>query len=146
MSNFDKDEFKKKVHAKLMDKTLFYKIIDFNKIKVYNWNSLIKLKRCLIMLKYNDIPNWILKLNLDELEFIRKIIVNSGSLKELAKEYNITYPTIRNKLNKLIEKINSSNEENQDEYIEKIKKLTLEDKIDLDVAKELIKEYKLIKK
>lgn len=98
------------------------------------------------MLKYNDIPNWFLKLNLDELEFIRKIIVNSGSLKELAKEYNITYPTIRNKLNKLIEKINSSNEENQDEYIEKIKKLTLEDKIDLDVAKELIKEYKLIKK
>lgn len=98
------------------------------------------------MLKYNDIPNWILKLNLDELEFIRKIIVNSGSLKELAKEYNITYPTIRNKLNRLIEKINSSNEENQDEYIEKIKKLTLEDKIDLDVAKELIKEYKLIKK
>jgi hypothetical protein len=48
------------------------------------------------MLKYNDIPNWVLKLNIDELEFIRKIIVNSGSLKELAKEYNITYPTIRN--------------------------------------------------
>ena len=98
------------------------------------------------MLKYNDIPNWVLELNIDELEFIRKIIVNSGSLKELAKEYNITYPTIRNKLNKLIEKINLSDKEYQDEYIEKIKKLTLEDKIDLEVAKELIKEYKLIKK
>ena len=98
------------------------------------------------MLKYNDIPNWVLELNIDELEFIRKIIVNSGSLKELAKEYNITYPTIRNKLNKLIEKINLSDKEYQDEYIEKIKKLTVEDKIDLEVAKELIKEYKLIKK
>ena len=30
------------------------------------------------MLKYNDIPNWILKLNLDELEFIRKIIVKQS--------------------------------------------------------------------
>lgn len=98
------------------------------------------------MLKINDIPNWVLELNIEELEFIKKIIINSGSLKDLAKDYNITYPTIRNKLNKLIKKINSSNEEYQDEYIEKIKKLTLEDKIDLDVAKELIKEYKLTKK
>ena len=42
-----------------------------------------------------DIPSWILSLDSEDIEFIRKFIVNSGSLKSLAKEYGVSYPTVR---------------------------------------------------
>ncbi|MCR9183075.1 MAG: DUF2089 domain-containing protein [Flavobacteriaceae bacterium] len=46
-----------------------------------------------------------LKLQNDEQDFILKFLLNSGSLKEMAKQMNISYPTLRNKLDDLIEKI-----------------------------------------
>jgi hypothetical protein len=46
-----------------------------------------------------------LKLQPDEQEFILQFLMNSGSLKEMAKQMNNSYPTIRNKLDDLIEKI-----------------------------------------
>lgn len=38
-------------------------------------------------------------------EFILKFIKNSGSLKDMAKELNLSYPTVRNLLDEIIEKI-----------------------------------------
>jgi len=52
-----------------------------------------------------DIPSWILSLDSEDIEFIRKFIVNSGSLKSLAKEYGVSYPTVRLRLDRLIQKI-----------------------------------------
>lgn len=98
------------------------------------------------MLKYNDIPNWIVGLEQEDLELIKKMTIYSGSLKELAKEYNVTYPTIRLKINKLIKKIKDSEKDEPDLYIEKIKALALNDKISIEVAKELIKDYQRLKK
>jgi hypothetical protein len=46
-----------------------------------------------------------LKLQAEEQDFILKFLLNSGSLKEMAKQMNLSYPTIRNKLDDLIEKI-----------------------------------------
>jgi hypothetical protein len=46
-----------------------------------------------------------LKLLPEEQEFILQFLTNSGSLKEMAKQMNNSYPTIRNKLDDLIEKI-----------------------------------------
>ena len=53
---------------------------------------------------------WIEYLNEDELELIFKFIVYSGSLKKLALEYKVTYPTIRLKLDRLIQKIGIAKE------------------------------------
>ncbi len=47
-----------------------------------------------------------LKLAAEEQDFILKFLLNSGSLKEMAKQMNMSYPTIRNRLDDLIEKIN----------------------------------------
>jgi hypothetical protein len=41
----------------------------------------------------------------DDQDFILKLIRASGSLKELAGLYGISYPTVRNRLDSLIEKI-----------------------------------------
>lgn len=94
------------------------------------------------MVNLNDIPNWILNLEAEDINFIKKFVLYSGSLKELAKDYDITYPTIRIRLDKLIEKIKNCNPNETDTYIEKIKVLALENKIDIEIAKTLIIEYK----
>ncbi len=66
----------------------------------------------------------------------------SGSLKEIAKEYNVTYPTVRLRLDKLIQKIQISENESEDPYIGLIKRMAINDKIDFHTAKILINEYK----
>ena len=93
-------------------------------------------------MRYDDLPVWITLLENEDLNFIKKMVLASGSLKDLAKEYNVTYPTMRNRLDKLIEKIKIYDQEENDEFIERIKILAIDDKIDLDTAKLLIEEYR----
>ena len=77
--------------------------------------------------------------------FIKKLIIFSGSLKDLANEYGVTYPTIRIRMNKIIEKVNLYDKKEEDEYISKIKSLALSEKIDIETAKYLIQEYRRVK-
>lgn len=72
-------------------------------------------------MKEEDIPVWIMRLE-EDLEFIRKFILASGSLKEMAKEYGVSYPTIRLRLDKLIQLIQMSNDNKKDSYISLVKK------------------------
>ena len=97
------------------------------------------------MLKYDEIPNWLVNLENEDLMFIKKLIIFSGSLKDLANEYGVTYPTIRNRMNKIIEKVNLYDKKEEDEYISKIKSLALSEKIDIETAKYLIQEYRRVK-
>lgn len=53
-----------------------------------------------------ELPALIL-LTADEQDFILKFVKHSGSLKEMAKELNLSYPTVRNLLNDIIAKIES---------------------------------------
>lgn len=48
---------------------------------------------------------WIEKLSDEDLSFIKRFVLASGSLKELAKAYGISYPTVRLRLDRLIEKV-----------------------------------------
>lgn len=48
-----------------------------------------------------------LKLSRDEQEFILNFFLSSGSIKEMAKQAHLSYPTMRNKMDDLIAKINS---------------------------------------
>lgn len=89
-----------------------------------------------------NVPNWILSLEEDDLEFIKKFITNSGSLKEIAKVYDVSYPTVRIKLDRLIEKIRLNVEMNNEEFIQFIKKLSIDDRINLEEAKLIIEKYK----
>ena len=88
-----------------------------------------------------NIPQWLEELDENDYTFIKKFILASGSLKELAKEYNISYPTVRLKLNRLIEKIKSNDREDS-EYVRLIKGLAIEGKVTPEAAKILITEYR----
>ncbi len=48
---------------------------------------------------------WIDYLNEEDLAFIKRFVLASGSLKEVAKQYGISYPTVRLRLDRLIAKI-----------------------------------------
>ena len=48
---------------------------------------------------------WIDFISEEDLAFIKRFVLASGSLKEMAKAYGISYPTVRLRLDRLIEKI-----------------------------------------
>ncbi len=41
-------------------------------------------------------------------QFVLRFVINSGSLKEMATELKLSYPTVRNMLNEIIEKLKSN--------------------------------------
>ena len=50
--------------------------------------------------------NWLDVLSEEDAAFLKRFLLASGSLKQLAKEYDVSYPTVRARLNRLIDKIN----------------------------------------
>ena len=91
------------------------------------------------------IPEWIANLDDEDVSFMKRFLLASGSLKEMAKQYEVTYPTVRLRLDKLIQKIQVSDSTESEPYIALVKKLAIDDKLDFDTAKILISEYKKVK-
>lgn len=91
------------------------------------------------------LPEWMSNLEDEDLVFIKRFLLASGSLKEIAKQYGVTYPTVRLRLDKLIQKIQIGEETAGEPYIALIKRMAVNDKIDFDTAKILISEYKKMK-
>lgn len=91
------------------------------------------------------IPEWIVNLDDEDVSFIKKFLFASGSLKEMAKQYEVTYPTVRLRLDRLIQKIKVSDDTESESYIALIKRLAINEKLDFDTAKVLISEYKKVK-
>ena len=88
------------------------------------------------------IPDWMTNLDDEDMVFVKKLILSSGSLKDMAKEYQVTYPTVRLRLDKLIQKIGLNESNDKEPYIALVKRLAINDKLDFDTAKILINEYK----
>ena len=91
------------------------------------------------------IPAWMAKLEDEDLAFIKKFILASGSLKEVASVYGVSYPTVRLRLDRLIQKIRLSEQVAEEPYVSLIKRLALDDKLDFDTAKLLVTEYRKTK-
>src|SRR3989442_11572944 len=48
---------------------------------------------------------WLEHLSEEDLAFLKRFLLSSGTLKELAKQYGISYPTVRLRLDRLIDKV-----------------------------------------
>lgn len=88
------------------------------------------------------VPEWMAELDEEDVAFIRRFLLASGSLKEVAGEYGVSYPTVRLRLDRLIQKIGLGEDRAADPYVALIKRLAVSDKVDFDAAKILISEYK----
>ena len=93
----------------------------------------------------NRLPPWLEGLEEEDLNFIKRFVLASGSLKEMAGQYGVTYPTVRLRLDRLIQKIRLGEEKSPPPYVDIIKRLAVDDKLDFDTAKILITEYRKAK-
>lgn len=90
----------------------------------------------------SPMPRWMENLGREDMEFIRRFVLESGSLKAVARQYSVTYPTVRLRLDRIIQKINAARQQETDSYISLIKNMALDDRLDFDTAKVLIEQYK----
>ena len=88
------------------------------------------------------VPQWMTGLEEEDVNFIKRFLLASGSLKAVAAEYGVTYPTVRLRLDRLIQKIQMNEDTAEDPFVSLVKRLALKDKMDLDTAKVLIASYK----
>ena len=74
------------------------------------------------------VPDWMRNLEDEDVTFIKNFLLASGSLKEIAKQYQVTYPTVRLRLDRLIQKINLSADTENEPYITLIKRLAVNER------------------
>lgn len=91
------------------------------------------------------IPSWFKNLEDEDIIFIRRFLLASGSLKEVAAQYGVTYPTVRLRLDRLIDKIKSEADDAGDPFIGLINEMTENRKLDSDVCALLVAQYKKTK-
>lgn len=93
-------------------------------------------------MEIDKIPPWILALEEEDAAFIKNFVMRSGSLKEIAKLYGVSYPTVRLRLDKLIQKIGMNDQKEDEPFLTFIKSLAVDSRIDLETAKIIIERYK----
>ena len=93
-------------------------------------------------MEIDKIPQWILALEPEDATFLKNFVMKSGSLKEIARLYEVSYPTVRLRLDKLIQKIELSDQKEEEPFSAFIKGLAVDARIDLETAKIIIEKYK----
>ena len=88
------------------------------------------------------LPPWMADLDEQDLTFVKRFLLASGSLQEVAAQYGVSYPTVRLRLDRLIQKIRLSDTAEADPYVALVKRLAVDDKLDFDTAKILIAAYR----
>ena len=88
------------------------------------------------------LPKWLSVLSEEELHFVKRFVLASGSLKDLAKQYQVSYPTLRIRLDRLIDKINIADDSNaENPLLLKVRLMVAEGTLTQTAAKALIKAY-----
>lgn len=83
--------------------------------------------------------NWTELLEADELTFVRRFVLASGSLKEMAEEYGVSYPTIRQRLDELIGKIRRGTKEKPVSELRRVIRRMVENgELDLPEARKIL--------
>lgn len=93
-------------------------------------------------MEIDKIPQWMLALEQEDATFLKNFVLKSGSLKEIAKLYEVSYPTVRLRLDKLIQKIEMNDRQEEEPFQTFIKGLAVDSRIDLETAKIIIEKYK----
>ena len=89
-----------------------------------------------------DYPSWLLALDEQDLAFLRRFLLASGSLKDLAKAYEVSYPTIRIRLDRLIEKVQLHDTAQPVSSFEKhLRSLVASGRLDTDAFKSILQSH-----
>lgn len=82
---------------------------------------------------------WVERLSDEDRAFLKRFLLASGSLKELAGVYGISYPTVRLRLDRLIEKVRILDDENiASEFERALRASHAEGRLDMETLKLLL--------
>ena len=112
---------------------LIINFVDINKVKVY------------IHFMKDPLPPWLEALNEEDLQFLKRFILGSGSLKALCDEYEVSYPTLRGRLDRLIAKVRAAEDPKiADSFQRKLHVLVADGRMPASLAKELWKAHRSV--
>jgi hypothetical protein len=92
----------------------------------------------------SDVPDkrWIDYLEEEDLAFVKRFILLSGSLKDLASAYDVSYPTLRLRLDRLIQKIQMVEDQTvKDDYERLLRAEFADGRLDLATFRRLLGAY-----
>lgn len=88
-------------------------------------------------------PAWLAALEEEDLQFLRRFLLASGSLKALAEEYGVSYPTLRARLDRLIAKVQAAEDPRiHDPFERKLRVLVADGKLPAHVGKDLMQAHR----
>jgi hypothetical protein len=91
----------------------------------------------------DDKPAWIEALDDDDLRFLKRFLLCSGSLKDLGDEYAVSYPTVRARLDRLIAKVQAAEDPKvTDAFQRRLQVLVADGKMAAPLARELWKAHR----
>jgi hypothetical protein len=86
---------------------------------------------------------WLDYLSDEDLGFLKRFLLASGTLKDLAAQYDISYPTVRLRLDRLIEKVKVIDADPGASHLETtLRSLYAEGHVDSDAFRSLMDAYK----
>lgn len=89
-----------------------------------------------------QVPKWLAELSEEDWQFTKRFLLASGSLKEVANQYGISYPTVRVRLDRLIEKIRILDDAKpKSRFHQKVQVLVAEGKLEIAVARSLLRAF-----
>ena len=87
--------------------------------------------------------SWLTRLSDEDAAFIKRFVLASGSLKELAEAYGISYPTVRLRLDRLIDKVRVlDSQEIRSEFERTLRTRHAEGKLDTETLKVLLEAHR----
>jgi hypothetical protein len=87
---------------------------------------------------------WIDRINGEDLAFLKRFLLASGSLKKMAEEYGISYPTIRLRLDRLIQRVEIFDSQQQmSEFERQLRAAFADGKIDQSTFEQLLQSHRL---
>ena len=92
-------------------------------------------------------PPWLAHLEEEDYQFIKRFLLASGSLKELAESYGVSYPTIRLRLDRLLERVKALDDDPPtDAFDAKVRSLVADGQLTTAMAKELLRVHRSVMK
>ncbi len=89
------------------------------------------------------IAAWMEAMDDEDQAFLRRFLMASGSLKAMAEEYGVSYPTVRARLDRLIAKVRAADDAKAaDPFERKLRVLVADAKVSATVARALLQAHR----
>jgi hypothetical protein len=91
------------------------------------------------------VPAWLAHLEDEDYRFIKRFLLASGSLKELAESYGVSYPTIRLRLDRLLDRVKALDEDPPtDAFDARIRSMVADGTMETALARELLRVHRSV--